>query len=484
MQSGHSEDKDNSQDAASQLSPAALVDRRGDLHFLESYKKLLAETNISHDQLFVPVLADKRHLICPLTKRLMADPVITPHGRIVERDAYQENCDKKNSKEIPHFARKIQSRQAHQQPEKTIKPANDISKQIIVLISKHPDLKKIQYLPHAWIFDMADACQRGDVAKIRALYNKDSRLLLAPHPDSKWVPLQYAIQNEKSMDTMIELLDLQLQGLALVSVLRSDQSHQLPLENALRYGSLNVIQKLMAWMGSELDSFRLKNPLAEERQSTLDSLLQRCILQGNAAWARKALFWGANLQMTKDKVFTSEQQRLITELMTWSSDRWVDVFPMPINKVLSSHSAASEASPTSDSEASPSPRPRFNSNMIFAPADIGSELVGDAIELMYAIFNKRTRDVRTLLNENPQFATAQISTTRLLGLPQDKPATTLTGLQYASELNHQSVCMIIINKIGYSESEKQLGRQRVVELVGQTTPSGQQPPPRPPTRRM
>lgn len=484
--------------AQNRLSQSTLMDRRTDPHFMKSYQELLnvAKGNIAREKLFVPELAYKRHLICTLTNRLMADPFITPHGSIVEREAYQETSAKIQSQQIPSFARPIQSQGVRllQQRKKALRSAENISQEITNLISQHPHLKKVQYLPRELIIAMAQACKEGDIAKIRQLYEKDYRLLLATHPDSGWGPLQYSIQNESSINVILELLDHQLPGLAFSSLLQPDQEQRMLLENALRCGDINIIQKIMIWMGSELDSFILRSPLPAHRQSVMDALLHTYILQRNVTLAKKILFLGANLtpviEVEKYKTFTSEQRIVIDELVSLNSG-WLNNFPEPLSKVPSSHSVSSSFSLSSASaffdEASSLQEQKGmrSKSRLFPPASKQSMASQELMQFMNNIFNNTTSVVAKMLMANPNLAFNSVVAHRLQGLRMNPDILThLTGLQYASVLNHHSLSMVIINMIGYPAAEEQLGAKRVAELVQIATPVVSHPPPRSVSRRV
>ena len=76
---------------------------------------------------------------------------------------------------------------------------------------------------------------------------------------------------------------------------RKTEHEQLPLEHALGRGaSLMTILELMAQMGDSLASFRLTDPLSSEA-NFLNQLLLVCVLRGDAASAKKALSWGADM---------------------------------------------------------------------------------------------------------------------------------------------------------------------------------------------
>lgn len=168
---------------------------------------------------------------------------------------------------------------------------------IEVLLKKHPKYEDIQYLPNAFKRRMTDACVKGDINTIRLLYKKNRRFLWTPDPDSGKTPLQSAIQNEKSLDVIIDLLEQRSEGFALANLLHPDKDGRSLLENALRLGSsLSIIQKLMAWMGGSLKDFKLTGPLPDDKKWILNQLLIICILRDNFDWAKTVISWGGDLQ--------------------------------------------------------------------------------------------------------------------------------------------------------------------------------------------
>ncbi|GEM_PF-6971892 len=272
-------------DVVSQSLPAPLADFRHFDSMQTVFNTLLnlPEDKNEIDNLRQEVLKTDSKLFCKRTKLIMSDPVIiVPNGEIAEREA----IIKENITGIPL----------------KLIDATVIAKQIKSQLHNRHYLEKIQYLPIAWMEEMADACKRGNVATIRQLYKKNYRLLMMPKHDTQCIPLQYAIQNEQSLMTVLELLDNRRKGLALASLLHPDRLGYLPLDNALHYNSsLNIILKLMACMGDALNSYTLKGTLPEKRKSMLNQLLLVCILRGNTAWAKKVLSWGGDMQAVMDQ---------------------------------------------------------------------------------------------------------------------------------------------------------------------------------------
>jgi len=276
--------------------PSALINKQNDPQAWEALQKLLYpdQSDYCMDNI-------DPNLICPITQRLMFDPVWVVNSEAIhECEAFVSSY-----------------------PGVHVEEATDIRMEINELLTQNPSLKAFQYLPLTLIKQMNLACSTGNQEMLRPLAAIDQRLLTMPDLGSSSSPLYQAVVNGGVLDLLIELLDRYEKGLALASLLhRHPVTKQLPLERALHYrSSLVTLLKLMAWMGDSLASFKLTVPLSVREKPILNELLLTYVLRGDAVSAAQVITWGADINasltrnMSLDIIFSVADRNILNILL-------------------------------------------------------------------------------------------------------------------------------------------------------------------------
>lgn len=218
---------------------------------------------------------------CPITSRLMREPVTTSDGHTYEREAIEKWLENHNTSPL-----------AGDEPleSKKLTPALFVKNAVGHLLDKHPELRDSRewYLPDSWVRELAQACEAGNEALIRELVSRDRRLLVHTFGDNSVhggkTALQLAVlsSNPKSLEVVVELLEKRQRGLALATLLQANAQGHSPLHQAiLAHRDHGTLLQIMAWIGKRLDMIGAPqdwplaqpSPLHSQAKSSLNAIL-------------------------------------------------------------------------------------------------------------------------------------------------------------------------------------------------------------------
>lgn len=153
---------------------------------------------------------------CPITSRLMREPVTTSDGHTYEREAIETWLESHNT-----------SPMAGSEPleSKKLTPVLFVKNAVSRLLDKHPGLRdsKEWYLPESWVRDLGRACEAGNEVAIRELVGRDRRLLVhtfdekSAHEGKTALQLAVLSNEPRALEVTVELLDKRESGLARCS---------------------------------------------------------------------------------------------------------------------------------------------------------------------------------------------------------------------------------------------------------------------------
>lgn len=107
--------------------------------------------------------------ICPLSKLIMADPVVAADGETYEREKLEEWLKDNNTSPVT----------ADEFEHKTVNPTSKQQQAIQKYLAEHPESydKEEVYLPKAWIKGFADAINNKNLPQLQMYLARDKRLL-------------------------------------------------------------------------------------------------------------------------------------------------------------------------------------------------------------------------------------------------------------------------------------------------------------------
>ena len=214
--------------------------------------------------------------LCPITRLLFRDPVVTCDGQTYEREAIKRwfgqgkttspltNLELKNTEFFPIiFAKNV----------------------IDSFVAENPALKDSGewYLPYGWVTELQTACQTGNEERIRQLAERDRRLLVFPlktdEKASGETALHFAAAGDPlALDTIIELLEKRQPGLAQAGLLQRNEQGKLPFHLALlAKQNAQTLIKIMSWMGKYVDRIKALKDSQNDSQWPLNEALTWCI---------------------------------------------------------------------------------------------------------------------------------------------------------------------------------------------------------------
>jgi ankyrin repeat protein len=208
---------------------------------------------------------------------------------------------------------------------KKLRPAKDKQEHVQEFLDENPELRDSEelYMPRHWVKELEQACQKGDIATIKRLAERDKRLLrwtfnfdkaegLVDHADyERWQGknmLHLACQSgtREALVQLVTLIEKQTLGLALHLLLQTDSQGRLPLHYAiareqetaiipfLKCGlgaplsyditfeqSTAIFSTVMTWMKNQWHNLTLPPTLLEKADAQGHTPLHRAILAGS-----------------------------------------------------------------------------------------------------------------------------------------------------------------------------------------------------------
>jgi len=190
---------------------------------------------------------------CPITTRLMREPVTTSDGHTYEREAIEAWLE--NHDTSPMGSEPLES--------KKLTPVLLATKAVGSLLEKYSELKdpKEWYLPESWIKALGRACEDGDEAAIRELVGRDRRLLehtfdnKSVHGGKTALQLAVISKQRKALEVVVQLLEQRQPGLSLAALLRTNAQGLAPLHLAiLAERDCETLLQIMNWMSQGLNT--------------------------------------------------------------------------------------------------------------------------------------------------------------------------------------------------------------------------------------
>lgn len=201
---------------------------------------------------------------------------------------------------------------------KKLRPAKDKQEDVQEFLDEHPELRNSEevYLPRHWVKELEQACEKGDVATIKRLCDRDKRLLcwkfnfnkeeglVDPGDCERWrgktiLHLACRYGKPEAITQLVTLLEQYMPGLALHLLLEVDARGHLPLHHAiLGEQSEQTLLMLRAWMADQLDKVAVPQDWTVSNKtediSSLNCALGYCILKQDVVGIRFFLRLGAN----------------------------------------------------------------------------------------------------------------------------------------------------------------------------------------------
>lgn len=256
-------------------------------------KKQKSENNHGQTKGDVP----PRDLCCPITSRLMREPVTTSDGFTFEREAIEKWFETHNTSPLTGV------RLDNKQLTSVVLVKNCVDR----LLEEHPHLRdsKDWYLPESWVVALGKACRTGDEAAIVELVKKDRRLLVHTFETGMHqgkTALHLALvggYDSEALDVIVRLLEQRQEGLALAAMLHTTAEGLLPLhEAALMQGRPAALVKLVLWMGKSVEQVTVPAmwpPLGRElNKGSVDAVLMFSVARGDVLKVACLLRLGAN----------------------------------------------------------------------------------------------------------------------------------------------------------------------------------------------
>lgn len=233
-----------------------------------------------------------KRLRCPISKLIFADPVITDVKEEGSLDIYEreeilkwmEDNDKKQHKDFQTLSESKDQTEGEHSEESSIRELVELKEKVSNFLDKNPKNSKFRnsdqlYLPRSWIKQLEQACQQADVKEIERLCNKDPRLFTwtfdfkegAYQQEGKTI-WRLTCENGKleSVKKLIEMAEKRAEGLALLLLLKPDNTGQTSLHYALKSGrDSELVRFLAAKMGRHAEKI-----LQPDREETLEELLE------------------------------------------------------------------------------------------------------------------------------------------------------------------------------------------------------------------